>query len=77
MAANGKGSDVMGYVEFVMPTGQIVKFGDDQPSRSLRHCDYCEQLQPIEGGKSITVIGDDFGQTSDEVMWICGKCNGR
>lgn len=67
----------MGYVEFSLPTGQIIKFGDEQMARSLRYCDQCEQLQPIELGKSITIIGDDLGQTSEEIMWICGKCNGR
>ena len=67
----------MGYVEFILPTGKTIKFGDDQPATSLRHCDQCEQLQPIELGKSITIIGDDFGQSIEEIMWICGKCNDR
>lgn len=67
----------MGFVEFILPTGQIIKLGDEAPSASLRHCDQCEQLQPIEMGKSITIIGDDFGQSSEEVAWFCGKCNGR
>lgn len=68
----------MGFVEMQFPNGHMVRFGDETAQSSIQFCDGCDYYKPLDGGKTIEIMGDDSGQTGEVVAWLCRDCaNGR